>query len=192
MIESTIHIHAETTPNPHTMRFVVNRELVAAGTVNFRDAAGAKYSPLASALFEIGGVQGVLIGQGFVTVTKTPETLWSELAQSCTRTLRTVLETVEDVIGTPAGNSGGPTEFPGATAADPISLKIQEILDAEIRPAVAMDGGDIVFYGFKDGIVSLHMQGSCSSCPSSVMTLKMGVESRLKMLIPEVREVVQV
>lgn len=192
MSESTIHIHAETTPNPHTMRFVVNRELVAGGTVNFRDTASARNSPLASALFEIGGVQGILIGQGFVTVTKSPETLWSELAQSCTRTLRTVLETVEDVIGAPIGGSGAPAEFPGAASTDPISLKIQEILDAEIRPAVAMDGGDIIFYGFKDGVVSLHMQGSCSSCPSSVMTLKMGVESRLKMLIPEVREVVQV
>ncbi len=190
MIESTINIHAETTPNPHTLRFVVNRELIAAGSVNFRDIATAKHSPLASALFEISGVQGVLIGQGFVTVTKSPESLWSDLAQSCTRAIRTVLETVEDVVGTQPG-SGAPVAFPGG-GDDPISLKIQEILNTEVRPAVAMDGGDIIFYGFKDGVVSLHLQGSCSSCPSSVMTLKMGVENRLKMLIPEVREVIQV
>lgn len=190
--ESTIHIHAETTPNPHTLRFVVNRELIAAGTVNFRDAADARQSPLARALFEIGGVQGVLVGQGFVTVTKAPEALWSELASSCTRALRTVLETVEDVVGAPAAGAAAPVAFPGGGTDDPISAKIQEILNAEIRPAVAMDGGDIIFYGFKDGVVSLHLQGSCSSCPSSVMTLKMGVETRLKMLIPEVREVIQV
>lgn len=191
MTESTIHIHAETTPNPHTMRFVVNRELTSSGSVNFRDAAGAKNSPLAAALFEISGVQGVLIGQGFVTVTKSPESLWSELAQSCTRALRTILETVEDVIGAPVGGASMATPA-GAASDDPISMKIQEILNTEIRPAVAMDGGDIIFYGFKDGVVSLHLQGSCSSCPSSVMTLKMGVENRLKMLIPEVREVIQV
>lgn len=190
MIESTIHIHAETTPNPHTLRFVVNRELIGGGSVNFRDAAAAKTSPLASALFEVPNVQGVLIGQGFVTVTKTPESLWSELAPSCTRTLKTVLETVEDVVGARPGDTA-PAAFPGG-GDDPISLKIQEILNNEVRPAVAMDGGDIIFYGYKDGIVSLHLQGSCSSCPSSVMTLKMGVENRLKMLIPEVKEVVQV
>ncbi len=191
MTESTIHIHAETTPNPHTLRFVVNREMIAAGSANFRDPASARTSPLANALFEISGVQGVLIGQGFVTVTKSPESLWAEMAQSCTRAIRTVLETVEDVVGAQAA-SEAPVAMPGGAGDDPISLKIQEILNAEIRPAVAMDGGDIVFYGFKDGVVSLHMQGSCSSCPSSVLTLKMGVENRLKMLIPEVREVVQV
>ena len=190
MTESTIHIHAETTPNPHTLRFVVNRELIAAGSVNFRDAAAARHSPLANALFEISGVQGVLIGQGFVTVTKSPESLWQELAPSCTRALRTILETVEDVVGV-QDTASAPVQMPGSDN-DPISLKIQEILNTEVRPAVAMDGGDIIFYGFKDGVVSLHLQGSCSSCPSSVMTLKMGVENRLKMLIPEVKEVVQV
>lgn len=190
MSESTIHIHAETTPNPHTLRFVVNRELIAAGSVNFRDPASAKRSPLASALFEISGIQGVLIGQGFVTVTKSPETLWADLAQNCTHVLRSVLETVEDVVGQGTVGETAPVAMPGGD--DPVSAKIQEILNTEIRPAVAMDGGDIIFYGFKDGIVSLHLQGSCSSCPSSVMTLKMGVENRLKMLIPEVREVIQV
>lgn len=192
MTESTIHIHAETTPNPHTLRFVVNREMIGAGSANFRDLASARTSPLANALFEIPGVQGVLIGQGFVTVTKSPESLWAEMAQSCTRTIRTVLETVEDVVGLPAAPAAPADPSTAGAGDDPISLKIQEILNAEIRPAVAMDGGDIVFYGFKDGVVSLHMQGSCSSCPSSVLTLKMGVENRLKMLIPEVREVVQV
>jgi Fe-S cluster biogenesis protein NfuA len=188
--ESTIHIHAETTPNPHTLRFVVNRELVGFGTVNFRESSEALRSPLAKALFEISGVCGVLIGQGFVTVTKTSESLWSELAEPCTRVLRTVLETVEDVVGAPAAGSAAPIQM--GESNDPISLKIQEILNTEVRPAVAMDGGDIIFYGYKDGIVSLHLQGSCSSCPSSVLTLKMGVESRLKMLIPEVKEVIQV
>jgi len=143
---------------------------------------------LASAIFEIESVIGVFIGTNFITVTKAPAANWNNLVAPVTEKIRALLDSGETLFSKEA-----PVSHETTAGGDPeIEKKIRAILDNEIRPAVAMDGGDITFYGYENGVVTLHLQGSCSSCPSSIMTLKMGVENRLKSLIPEIKEVVQV
>ena len=181
-----IEISAELTPNPNTLKFIVNRALVEAGTRNFPTLESSQGSALPSKLFENEAVAGVMIGQDFVTVTKKPELEWPSIAAGIVETIRTFLSTGEAPVGALAETSGG-----GHVVTE-IEQKIIDILNEEIRPAVARDGGDIVFYGYEDGIVKLHLQGSCSSCPSSIMTLKMGIESRLRQALPEIKEVQQV
>ena len=181
-----LEIAAEMTPNPNTLKFNVNRVLAESGSMNFTDPEKAKTIPLPEKLFEIENVIGVMVGRDFVTVTKSPSANWQPLVEPITKSLRTMLESGKPLFG----QAAQPAEV--SAGASDIETKIRQVLDQEIRPAVAMDGGDITFHGFKDGVVTLHLQGSCSSCPSSVMTLKMGVENRLKSLIPEVKEVIQV
>ena len=188
--KAPLEITAEMTPNPNTLKFIVNRELVESGSLNFTDKAQAKNSYLPEQLFEIDKVLGVMVGRDFITVTKRPEANWNVMVESLTTEIRNILNSDKKLFGQSAPSAAPAANGHGKETE--IGKKIQEILDQEIRPAVAMDGGDIIFYGYNDGIVTLHLQGSCSSCPSSIMTLKMGVENRLKSLIPEVREVVQV
>ena len=188
---SQVQISAETTPNPNTLKFVVNKTFFEFGSMDFPDKEKAQESPLASKLFDIPSVAGVFIGTNFITVTKTTEADWNTLITPVVNTIRALLSTGEAVTGT-GKNTETKAEGAGAKAADPVETKIREILDREIRPAVAMDGGDIVFLKYEDGVVTLHLRGSCSACPSSVMTLKMGVENRLKAEVPGVKEVVQV
>ncbi len=185
MTAETIQISAEVTPNPNTLKFNVNKVMVSVGTMNFPDREKAKGNLLAEKLFEIDSVIGVMVGREFITVTKAPASSWQAIVEPVTATIKTTLASGE--LKFPAAMG----ETPAGTTTD-IEKRIMEILDAEIRPAVNMDGGDITFHGYYDGVVTLHLQGSCSSCPSAIMTLKMGVENRLKSLIPEVREVVQV
>lgn len=189
---SDIEISAELTPNPNTLKFVVNRELLSSGSHDFPSLESAKGQPLPEALFEIEHVSGVLIGTDFITVTKKNGVEWPVAAVPVVEKIRSFLNTGQPVVtndvqsgdfkGAPARNA----EIPGG-----IEDQIREILDNEIRPAVARDGGDIIFYGYENGVVKLHLQGSCSSCPSSVMTLKVGIENRLKMAFPEIKEVIQ-
>ena len=184
-----LEITAEMTPNPNTLKFIVNRTLVESGSLNFTDKEKTKGSFLPEKLFEISKVLGVMVGRDFITVTKRPEANWNLMVEPLTNAIRNSLSSGHPLFT----QSGTPSPAPdGHGAQSEIAKKIQEILDNEIRPAVAMDGVDIIFYGYENGVVTLHLQGSCSSCPSSIMTLKMGVENRLKSLIPEVREVVQV
>ncbi len=186
-----VEISAEITPNPHTLKFNVNQALMASGSLNYPDKEKAKGVLLPERLFEIHHVIGVLIGRSFITVTKSPDAEWQPLVAPITETLKTLLGSGQILFPKTAEISGA--EKTESSAADQeIEKKIQEILNNEIRPAVAMDGGDITFYGYENGVVTLHLQGSCSSCPSSIMTLKMGVENRLKQSIPEIKEVVQV
>ncbi len=183
-----VQIVAEVTPNPHTLKFNVSRVLLEQGSINFPDKAKAKGSPLAEKLFEVASVLGVMVGRDFITVTKSPNVEWPSLVAQVTETIKSLLATEQVLF-----SENAPSAAPGnAPKEGDVEKKIKEILDNEIRPAVAMDGGDIVFYGYHNGVVTLHLQGSCSSCPSSIMTLKMGVENRLKQSIPEVKEVVQV
>lgn len=187
-------VSAETTPNPNTLKFNINRTLVENGSVSFTDPAQAKGVRLAERLFQIENIVGIMAGRNFITVTKAPSSTWAGLADKVSEVLKGLLESEEpllpaDVAGSPAGVAGA-GGAPGD--AGDIERRIMEILDSEIRPAVNMDGGDILFHGYKDGVVTLHLQGSCSHCPSSIMTLKMGVENRLKQLVPEIKEVVQV
>ena len=187
---NAIEISAEITPNPNTLKFNVNKTLLKAGSVNFPDKAKAKGALLPERLFKIENVLGVMIGQSFVTITKNPDSAWPSLVPAVTETLKSLFSSNEVLFPQQAAAD---ESVPSANAANSeIEKKIRAVLDNEIRPAVAMDGGDITFYGYEDGVVTLHLQGSCSTCPSSIMTLKMGVENRLRALIPEVREVVQV
>lgn len=185
-----VYVSLEFTPNPNTLKYSVNRELIRRGAANFVRAADAEgKSALAVKLFGIAGISGVMIGRDFVTVTKTEEGDWDGVHRDTSRTLEEYLgqghaavdETFYEQSG--SGHKGGDTD---------LEKRIRDILDAEIRPAVAMDGGDITFDRFESGIVYLAMQGSCAGCPSSTATLKMGIETRLKEAIPEVIEVVSV
>ena len=186
---NTVEISAEITPNPNTLKFNVNKALIQSGSLNYPDKAKAKGALLPERLFEIENVLGVMIGPSFITVTKNPDSQWPALVPAVTETLKSLLSSKETLFPQQAAADAAPADN---SANSEIERKIREVLDAEIRPAVAMDGGDITFYGYENGVVTLHLQGSCSSCPSSIMTLKMGVENRLRALIPEVKEVVQV
>ena len=184
-----VYVSLEFTPNPNTLKYSVNRTLLKTrSAANFGTKADAdEKSPLARKLFDVPGIRAVMIGKDFVTVTKTEEGDWDVVHKSTSTILedhltRDEVVVLEEKMNTPA--HGG-----GATA---LEAKIREILDQEVRPAVAMDGGDITFDRFEDGIVYLHMQGSCAGCPSSTMTLKQGIETRLREAVPEVIEVVAV
>ena len=187
MTSENLLISAEMTPNPNTLKFIVNRPLVETGSLNYPDKEKAKGVLLAETLFDQPNVLGVMIGRDFITVTKRPEASWHTMVEPITATIKSLFASGKALFP----RSALPSEGDSSKKSE-IEQKIREVLDNEIRPAVAMDGGDITFHGYENGIVTLHLQGSCSSCPSSIMTLKMGVENRLKSLIPEVREVVQV
>lgn len=184
-----VTITLEFTPNPNTLKFVVNHQFLERGAANFPKREEAKKSPLAEKLFGIEGIDGVMIGTNFVTITKSDKGDWDVVADSVPKTIETHLSGHLPVFA----DGFNPSETPKATGTgSEVENKIREILDTEIRPAVAMDGGDIAFQKFENGIVYLQLQGACSACPSSIATLKMGVETRLKEMVPEVKEVVQV
>lgn len=189
MATSDIYVTLEFTPNPNTLKYSVNRQLLERGAMNFVKKDDAeKRSPLAAKLFAVPGICGVMIGKDFVTVTKTEEGDWDVVHKSTSTILEQHLGEKlpvfnEGVIEAARASAGSASE---------IEKKIREILDTEIRPAVAMDGGDIQFDRFEDGIVYVYMQGSCAGCPSSTATLKMGIETRLRDAIPEVTEVVSI
>lgn len=182
-----IAVNLEFTPNPNTLKFTTNVQLLERGAANFTDMSKTDSSPLARALFEIEGVSGILIAPHFVTVTKAPTGSWETLATA----IPTVLE---KHLGAdlPVMADTWTFEQPETKSLSKVEALIIEILEKEIRPAVAMDGGDIEFERFDSGTVYLAMQGACKSCPSALATLKDGVEQRLKAAIPEVQSVVQV
>jgi Fe-S cluster biogenesis protein NfuA len=182
-----IDIALEFTPNPNTLKYVLNRTLLEKGAANFPNAGAAERSPLAKRLFGVLGVAGVMVGKNFVTVTKGNDGDWEGLNRGVNDILRDHLEKGLAVLDATIDTAGPTGQGSGA-----IEDKIRAILDAEIRPAVAMDGGDITFEKFENGTVYLYLQGSCSGCPSSTATLKMGIENRLKEAIPEVQEVVSI
>lgn len=184
-----VTITLEFTPNPNTLKFVVNHQFLARGAANFPKKEEAQKSPLAEKLFGIEGIQGVMIGTNFVTITKSNNGDWDVVADSVPKTIETHLSQSLPIF---ADGYDPLASAPSSGSTSEVERKIREILDTEIRPAVAMDGGDIQFSKFDDGIVYLQLQGACSACPSSIATLKMGVETRLKEMIPEVKEVVQV
>ena len=176
-------IQTEPTPNPATLKFLPGRTVLETGTADFPDRDTAGRSPLASRLFAVDGVTRVFLGSDFITVAKPDETDWSVIKPM-------VLGAIMDHY-----TSGEATVAAGTEAAIPsgedseIVVQIKELLDTRVRPSVAGDGGDIIFRGFEDGVVYLHMQGSCSGCPSSTATLKHGIENLLKYYVPEVQAV---
>ncbi len=182
-------IQTERTPNPATLKFLPGRDVMIQGTANFPDLQSASQSPLASALFDIDNVAGVFFGQDFVTVTKAETACdWQELKPQVMATMMRHFTSGTPVIVEDT-NSRAPDEMRYDPADQDIVDQIQAILEDKVRPAVARDGGDIVFHGFKEGIVYLAMQGSCAGCPSSTMTLKNGIESLLKHYVPEVVDI---
>jgi Fe-S cluster biogenesis protein NfuA len=182
-------IETESTPNPATLKFLPGRAVMGAGTADFAAAEAAERSPLASALFALPGVARVFLGADFVTVTKSDAISWQALKP---QVLGAVME--HFVAGRPviAGEAEAAAEEDVLAEDAEIAAQIKELLDTRVRPAVAGDGGDIVFRGYRDGVVKLHMQGSCSGCPSSRATLKHGIENMLRYYVPEVVAVEQV
>ncbi len=182
-------IETESTPNPATLKFLPGRMVMGGGTADFASPASAARSPLAGALFALPGVARVFLGSDFITVTKTDAEDWVELKP---QVLGAVME--HFVAGLPVieGESLPSDEDEIAPADLEVVAQIKELLDTRVRPAVAGDGGDIVFRGYRDGVVRLHMQGACSGCPSSRATLKHGIENMLRHYVPEVVAVEQV
>lgn len=179
-------IETEETPNPNTLKFLPGRVVMAAGTASYTNAEAARYSPLAKKIFAVEGVTGAFLGSNFITISKQDDTDWAALKPG----LLTMIG--EHYASDDASPEITTAKSKKADANDPVVLKICELLDTRIRPMVANDGGDIVFCGFENGIVYLHMQGACSGCPSSSATLKHGVENMLKYYVPEVLAVEEV
>jgi Fe-S cluster biogenesis protein NfuA len=180
-------IQTEQTPNPATLKFLPGRPVMATGTANFTSEEAARVSPLAERLFALPEVAGVFLGADFITVTKAGDGDWYQLKPAILAAImehftagRPVL--LADVAGAAVTETSEEDE-------DEVVAQIKELLETRVRPAVAQDGGDIIFHDFEDGIVYLHMQGSCSGCPSSTATLKAGIENMLRHYVPEVVEV---
>ncbi len=181
-------IQTESTPNPATLKFLPGQTVLETGTADFPSAETSDASPLAQRIFAVAGVTGVFFGTDFVTVTKAEEVEWDHIKPAI---LGAVMEHYQSGAPVMAGEGGqaasGHAEHSGEDAE--IVNQIKDLLDSRVRPAVAQDGGDITFHGFDRGVVYLHMQGACAGCPSSTLTLKMGIENLLRHYIPEVTEV---
>ena len=184
-------IQTEPTPNPLTLKFLPGRVVMEEGTAFFQNKSDCSNSPLASRLFSIEDVRGVFFGSDFVTITQKENSDWQILKPMILGAImdhynsgeQTIIDSEDD------SENDATTLTESENENSTIIKKIKELLDTRVRPAVAMDGGDIVFQGFEEGIVYLHMQGACSGCPSSTATLKMGIENMLKHYVPEVKEV---
>jgi Fe-S cluster biogenesis protein NfuA len=184
-----VSIYTEMTPNPETMKFVANKLLYPGKSIDFPDESAAGPSPLAKELFAFPFIRSVFIASNFVTLSKTPETNWDDVIPSVRQFLKEYLEEGKAVIN--EDQIVAPKESNIASADDTdVVVRIKELLENYVKPAVEMDGGAISFKGFDNGTVTLMLQGSCSGCPSSMITLKTGIEGMMKRMIPEVKEVV--
>ena len=186
-----ISIYTEMTPNPETMKFVANKLLYPGKSIDFPDIESAKPSPLAQEIFGFPFVKAVFIASNFVTITKTTETEWQDVIPTIRQFLKEYLEEGKVVINEEEVASLK-QEASNDVAADDddVVKRIKELLDNYVKPAVEMDGGAIQFRSYDQGVVNLMLQGSCSGCPSSMITLKAGIEGMMKRMIPEVKEVV--
>ncbi|MEO1641144.1 MAG: NifU family protein [Pseudomonadota bacterium] len=180
-------IQTESTPNPATMKFLPGQDVLEVGTADFPNTEAAEKSPLAQRIFAAGGVTGVFFGIDFVTVTKDDAAEWDHIKPGILGAIMEHYQSGQPVMAGDHQPASGHAEHDGEDAE--IVGQIKELLDTRVRPAVAQDGGDITFHGFDRGIVYLHMQGACAGCPSSTLTLKMGIENLLRHYIPEVVEV---
>lgn len=179
-------IQTESTPNPATLKFLPGQAVLEAGTADFTSAEAAENSPLAARIFGVSGVTGVFFGTDFVTVTKADGVEWDHVKPAI---LGAIMEHYQSGAPVMSGASGDGHAAHEDGPDSEIVSQIKELLDTRVRPAVAQDGGDITFHGFERGVVYLHMQGACAGCPSSTLTLKMGIENLLRHYIPEVTEV---
>lgn len=176
-------IQTEHTPNPATLKFLPGVKVMKSGTANYVVADDAKNSPLATRLFSVEGISGVYLGADFITATKSDDKEWEIMKPQILGAIMEHFQSGQEVI------DSGDTVLDDDGDLDEISLQIKELIETKVRPAVAQDGGDIVYKGFENGVVFVHMQGACSGCPSSTATLKSGIENMLRHYIPEVTEV---
>ncbi len=172
-------IQTEATPNPQTLKFIPGVEVMKGGTAFFTSPEQAKTSPMALALFDVDGVTAVFLGSDFITVTKNDKSDWSMLKSL-------LLSAIMDHFVAGKEVMVGSTAVKTHAEDSELEKQIRELIDTRVRPAVAQDGGDIIFRGFHDGIVELELHGACSGCPSSTATLKNGIENMLKHYVPEV------
>jgi len=184
-----VSIYTEMTPNPETMKFVANKLLYPGKSIDFPEEAAATPSPLAKELFAFPFIRSVFIASNFVTLTKTPDTLWEDVIPTVREFLKQYLEEGKAVINEDLIVKKADANTVSADDSDVVK-RIKELLENYVKPAVEMDGGAISYKGYEDGVVKLMMQGSCSGCPSSMITLKAGIEGMMKRMIPEVKEVV--
>ena len=180
-------IQTEQTPNPQTLKFLPGKVVMVEGTAFFQNIAEASNSPFAKRLFDVEGVKGVFFGSDFITITKDQSLDWQILKPLILGSIMDHYNSGDETIITNKKSEQSSLKVDENDT--DIVKQIKELLDTRVRPAVAMDGGDIIYDSFKDGVVYLEMQGACSGCPSSTATLKMGIENMLKHYVPEVREV---
>ena len=182
----SFEMHAERTPNPESIKWVLSQPVAPDGvSASFKEPVGADVSPLAARLFTVDGVVGVFFAANFVTTTKREDVEWTDIVDSIAEAIKSFVKSKEAPLGPDYD----------ASAAHPQSEvveRIRRILDQEIRPSVAMDGGDVIFAGFEDGVVEVFLQGACVGCPGASATLRFGIEARLREEIPEVTSVVSV
>ncbi|MFZ9660324.1 MAG: NifU family protein [Chitinophagaceae bacterium] len=184
-----ISIYTEMTPNPETMKFVANKLLYPGKSIDFPDINNATPSPLAMELFGFPFIKAVFIASNFVTITRTPESDWEEIKPTLRQFLKDYLEEGKLVINEDHVVETKKEDEIILNEGDDVVKRIKDLLDNYVKPAVEMDGGAIQFKKFEDGVVTLMLQGSCSGCPSSMITLKSGIEQMMKRMIPEVQEV---
>lgn len=185
MTEDILTVRTEATPNPNSLKYHIGKLLIPGGSANFPTSESAEErSPLAARLFGVEGVLGVFIGSDFFTITRDENYEWSTLNEGLAPALEAFLESGDAVL---IGKASAAKPDIGDVNADPaVVQKIQELLDEKVRPAVAQDGGDIIYRGYDNGVVYLEMFGACSGCPSSTLTLKQGVETMLQQHIPHI------
>ncbi|MEM6260910.1 MAG: NifU family protein [Bacteroidota bacterium] len=180
-------IYTEITPNPASLKFVTDRMFIQTGSADFPAIDSTEDAPLPAKLFNFAFVEGVFISQNFITITKGEEFKWEEIIPVVKDFLKAYLATDQPIL---TGKYDALNEPPKpAENEDEVVTKIKSLIDSHVRPAVAMDGGDIIYDNFDDGVVKLRLQGSCSGCPSSVVTLKNGIENLLTRMVPEVKSV---
>ena len=190
-MNDSITVDLEFTPNPNSLKYVTSPPLLDKGAINFKDQASVKdRSPLADELFALSGVQSVMVGQNFVTVNIASFDRLTELNDEIMVVVKGFLESGRKAVTTEINPESDHASLPGGLSE--IEKQIVEILDKEIRPSVAMDGGDITFEKYEDGILFLHMKGACAGCPSSTLTLKMGIENRIRQIVPDLIDVVAI
>ncbi|WP_039052865.1 NifU family protein [Sphingobacterium sp. T2] len=179
---ATINVYTESTPNPSTMKFLVNKLLIN-GSVDYPDREKAQASPFARELFKFNFVNGVFFASNFVTITKTDDVEWSDIEDILKEFVKGAVESelkVQEIV----------KEENVAFEGSETEIKIQQVLHDYVRPAVEQDGGAIAYKSYENGVVTVELRGSCSGCPSSTITLKAGIEGLLKRMVPEVQEVV--
>jgi Fe-S cluster biogenesis protein NfuA len=185
-MSNTLRLHAERTPNPESIKWVLSQPLAEDGvSASFKEPVGAGVSPLAARLFDVDGVVGVFFAANFITTTKRDDVEWTDIVDALAEAIKSFVQSKQAPLGPDYDAAGG-------QAQSEVVQRIRKVLDEEIRPSVAMDGGDVIFAGFQDGVVEVFLQGACSGCPSASATLRFGIEARLREEIPEVTSVVSV